>query len=159
VSVEVCRTSVGLSAAVRSFLVEFDYWFGESPTDSPAGKSVRLTSLMNMHQKVTGKSPDNSSHSRAKKLVFWIGRVRQSPTGKGGGSVKTSIKLVKVTRLRIEPRTFWTYTKCSNQLSYLAIPWRTSFSMIPQIIRGEQPCAQISISDSPCRPYVNLVTA
>ena len=69
------------------------------------------------------------------------------------------IKLVKVIRLGIEPRTFWTYTKCSNQLSYPAIPWRTSFSMIPQTIKGEQPCAQISKSDSPCRPYVNLVTA
>jgi hypothetical protein len=66
------------------------------------------------------------------------------------------IKLVKVTRLGIEPRTFWTYTKCFNQLSYPAIPWRTSFSMIPQTIRGEQPCAQISISDSPCRPYVYI---
>jgi hypothetical protein len=32
-----------------------------------------------------------------------------------------SIKLVKVTRPGIEPRTFWTYTKCSNQLSYPAI--------------------------------------
>jgi hypothetical protein len=69
------------------------------------------------------------------------------------------IKLVKVTRPGIEPRTFWTYTKCFNQLSYPAIPWRTSFFMIPQTIRGEQPCAQISISDSPCRPYINLVTA
>jgi hypothetical protein len=71
---------------------------------------------------------------------------------------KDLIKLIKVTRSGIEPRTFWTYTKCSNQLSYPAIPWRTSFSMIPQTIRGEQPCAQISISDFPCRPYVNLVT-
>jgi hypothetical protein len=88
VSVGVRRTSVGLSAAVRSFLVEFDCWFGESPTDSPAGKSVGLTSPTSMHRKVTGKSPDNSSHSRAKKLSFWIGRVRRSPTGvrpeKGG---------------------------------------------------------------------------
>jgi hypothetical protein len=73
--------------------------------------------------------------------------------------VQLRIKLVKVTRPGIEPRTFWTYTKCSNQLSYPAIPQRTSFSMIPQTIRGGQPCAQISISDSPCRPYVNLVTA
>jgi hypothetical protein len=72
---------------------------------------------------------------------------------------KNNIKLVKVTRPGIEPRTFWTYTKCSNQLSYPVIPWRTSFSMIPQTIRGEQPCAQISKSDSPCRLYVNLVTA
>jgi hypothetical protein len=88
VSVGVRWTSVGLSAAVRSFLVEFDCWFGESPTDSPAGKSVGLTSPTSMHRKVTGKSPDNSSHSRAKKLAFWIGRVRRSPTGvrpeKGG---------------------------------------------------------------------------
>ena len=88
VSVGVRRTSVGLSAAVWSFLVEFDCWFGESPTDSLAGKSVGLTSPTNMHRKVTGKSPDNSSHSRAKNLAFWIGRVRWSPTGvrpeKGG---------------------------------------------------------------------------
>ena len=39
VSIGVCQTSVRLSAAVWSFLVEFDCWFGESPTDSPAGKS------------------------------------------------------------------------------------------------------------------------
>jgi len=80
VSVGVRRTSVRLSAAVRSFLVEFDCWFGESLTDSPAGKSVGLTSPTNMHRKVTRKSPDNSSHSRAKNLAFWIGRVRRSPT-------------------------------------------------------------------------------
>ena len=31
------------------------------------------------------------------------------------------LKYRKVTRLGIEPRTFWTYTRCSNQLSYLAL--------------------------------------
>ena len=31
------------------------------------------------------------------------------------------LKYKKVTRLGIEPRTFWTYTRCSNQLSYLAL--------------------------------------
>ena len=30
------------------------------------------------------------------------------------------LKYRKVTRPGIEPRTFWTYTRCSNQLSYLA---------------------------------------
>ena len=31
------------------------------------------------------------------------------------------LKYRKVTRLGIEPRTFWTYTRCSNQLSYPAL--------------------------------------
>jgi hypothetical protein len=35
--------------------------------------------------------------------------------------LQNRIKLVKVTRPGIEPRTFWTYTRCSNQLSYLAL--------------------------------------
>jgi len=83
-SVGVRWTSVGLSAAVWSFLVEFDCSFGDIPVVSPPEKSIRLTSPASMHQKVTGKSPDNSSHSRAKKLAFWIGRVRQSPPGKQG---------------------------------------------------------------------------
>jgi len=105
VSVGVRRTSIGLSAAVRSFLVEFDCWFGESPTDSPAGKSVGLTSPTNMHRKVTGKSPDNSSHSRAKNLAFWIGRVRRSPTGvrpEKGGECKDLDS----------PRCRWVYLAC-----------------------------------------------
>ena len=33
----------------------------------------------------------------------------------------TMLKYRKVTRSGIEPRTFWTYTRCSNQLSYLAL--------------------------------------
>ena len=33
----------------------------------------------------------------------------------------TVLKYRKVTRPGIEPRTFWTYTRCSNQLSYLAL--------------------------------------
>jgi hypothetical protein len=37
------------------------------------------------------------------------------------GQAEEPIKLVKVTRPGIEPRTFWTYTRCSNQLSYLAL--------------------------------------
>ena len=37
-----------------------------------------------VRQACTGQSPDNSSQSRAKKLAFWIGRVRRSPTGKRG---------------------------------------------------------------------------
>ena len=31
------------------------------------------------------------------------------------------LKYRKVTRPGIEPRTFWTYTRCSNQLNYLAL--------------------------------------
>ena len=31
------------------------------------------------------------------------------------------LKYKKVTKLKIEPRIFWTYTRCSNQLSYLAL--------------------------------------
>ena len=31
------------------------------------------------------------------------------------------LKYRKVTRPGIEPRTFWTYTRCSNQLSYPAL--------------------------------------
>ena len=80
-SVGVRWTSVGLSGAVRSFPLEFDCSFGDIPAVSPTEKSVGLTSPVDMHRKVTGQSPDNSSHSRAKKLAFWIGRVRQSPTG------------------------------------------------------------------------------
>ena len=34
---------------------------------------------------------------------------------------KKVLKYRKVTRPGIEPRTFWTYTRCSNQLSYLAL--------------------------------------
>ena len=34
---------------------------------------------------------------------------------------KQLLKYRKVTRPGIEPRTFWTYTRCSNQLSYLAL--------------------------------------
>ncbi len=37
VSVGVRWTSVGLSAVVRFFLVDFDCWFGNIPADSPAG--------------------------------------------------------------------------------------------------------------------------
>ena len=37
-----------------------------------------------------------------------------------GGAVLV-LKYRKVTRPGIEPRTFWTYTRCSNQLSYLAL--------------------------------------
>ena len=81
VSVGVRWTSVGLSAAVRLFLVDFDCWFGNIPADSPAGKSVGLTSPASMHWKVTGKSPDNYSSSRAKNSAFWIGQVRRSPPG------------------------------------------------------------------------------
>ena len=35
------------------------------------------------------------------------------------------LKYRKVTKPRIEPRTFWTYTRCSNQLSYLVLECRT----------------------------------
>ena len=35
--------------------------------------------------------------------------------------LKYLLKYRKVTRAGIEPRTFWTYTRCSNQLSYLAL--------------------------------------
>ena len=35
--------------------------------------------------------------------------------------MKILLKYRKVTRPGIEPRTFWTYTRCSNQLSYLAL--------------------------------------
>ena len=34
---------------------------------------------------------------------------------------KKVLKYRKVTRPGIEPKTFWTYTRCSNQLSYLAL--------------------------------------
>ena len=50
-----------------------------------------------MHWKVTGKSPDNSSNSRAKKLAFWIGWVHQSLPGvcleKGGECKDLQISL------------------------------------------------------------------
>ena len=36
-------------------------------------------------------------------------------------SMQIVLKYRKVTRPGIEPRTFWTYTRCSNQLSYLAL--------------------------------------
>ena len=32
------------------------------------------------------------------------------------------LKQKRMTRQGIEPRTFWTYTRCSNQLSYPALP-------------------------------------
>ena len=37
------------------------------------------------------------------------------------GGARMVLKYRKVTRLGIEPRTFWTYTRCSNQLSYPAL--------------------------------------
>jgi hypothetical protein len=40
------------------------------------------------------------------------------PEHDSGNIYPLIIKLVKVTRPGIEPRTFWTYTKHSNQLSY-----------------------------------------
>ena len=100
-SIGVCQTSVGLSAAVWSFLVEFDCWFGDILMDSPARKSVRLTSPAShapeSHQKVTG-------HSRAKKLAFWIGQVQWSPTGvwpeKGGECKDLTTKLLQVAFMR-----------------------------------------------------------
>jgi len=55
VSVGVRWTSVGLSAAVQSFLVEFDCWFGESPTDSP----LESPSDSPVQQTCTGKSPES----------------------------------------------------------------------------------------------------
>ena len=36
-------------------------------------------------------------------------------------ATNTVLKYRKVTRPGIEPKTFWTYTRCSNQLSYLAL--------------------------------------
>ena len=84
-SVGVHWTSIRLSTAVWSFLVEFNCWFGEippevwpeSPSDSP------------VWQACTRKLLDYSSSSRAKNLAFWIGQVQWSPTGvqleKGGG--------------------------------------------------------------------------
>jgi hypothetical protein len=74
--------------------VDFVCWFGNIPARLTARKSVRLTSPVSMHRKVTGKSPDNSSSSRAQKLAFWIvesDRVRPESAWKKGGSVKTSI--------------------------------------------------------------------
>ena len=85
VSVGVRRTSVRLSAAVRSFLVEFDCWFGESPTDSPAGKSVRLTSLTNMHRKVTGQFQPFQSQKFGILDRSSPTESDQSPAGKGRG--------------------------------------------------------------------------
>ena len=76
----VCWNFVGLSGGVWSFLVEFDCWFCDILADSPAGKSVGLTSPASMHQKVTRKSLDNSSHSRAKNSAFWIDWVQRNPT-------------------------------------------------------------------------------
>ena len=62
--------------------------------------------------------------SMQRKAALWItGAFRTSPTG--------GVKLVKVTRLGIEPRTFWTYTKCSKPLSYPAVPVPVTFSLIP----------------------------
>jgi hypothetical protein len=49
------QTSVGLSAVVRLFPVDFDCWFGDIPVDSLAGKSVGLMSPASMQRKVTGK--------------------------------------------------------------------------------------------------------
>ena len=92
-SIGVRWTSVRLSAAVQSFLVEFHCLLGDIPVVSLSESPSDSTSLASMHRKVTGKSPDNSSRSRAKNLAFWIGRVRWSPPGvclEKGGSVKTS---------------------------------------------------------------------
>ena len=66
------------------------WWYSSGQS---VGKSVGLTSPVDLHRKITRKSPENSSNSRAKKLAFWIGRVRRSPSGvclEKGGSVKTS---------------------------------------------------------------------
>ena len=103
-SVGVCWTSIGLSTAVQSFLVVFDCWFGDILADSLARKFIGLTNPMSMHQKVTGKSQslDNSSHSRAKNLAFWIGRVQQSLTKvwpEKGGECKDLFSTYAGTRL------------------------------------------------------------
>ena len=45
--------------------------------------------------------------------------VPPHPSTRGGAVLV--LKYRKVTRPGIEPRTFWTYTRCSNQLSYLAL--------------------------------------
>ena len=60
-----------------------------------------------------------------------------------------AIKLVKVTRLEFEPRTFWMYPRCSNQLSYPAVSVPVTFSLIPCTLGVP----------TPCTTYVNLVTA
>ena len=59
------------------------------------------------------------------------------------------IKLVKVTRLGFEPRTFWIYPRYSHQLSYLAVSVLVIFSLIPCTLGVP----------TPCMTYVNDVTA
>jgi len=69
--------------------MEFDCSFGDIPVVSPMEKSVGLTSLVGMHRKVTGQSPDNSSHSRAKKIGILdrssLTESDRSLAGKQGG--------------------------------------------------------------------------
>ena len=43
------------------------------------------------------------------------------PNFKQRAGAHNLLKYRKVTRPGIEPRTFWTYTRCSNQLSYLVL--------------------------------------
>ena len=89
VSVGVHWTSIRLSAAVQSFLVEFNCWFGEILPE--VWPESLLDSLV--QQACTGKLLDYSSSSRAKNLAFWIGQVQWSLTRvqlEKGGSVKTS---------------------------------------------------------------------
>ena len=52
-----------------------------------------------------------------------------------------------MTRLGIEPRTFWTYTKCSNQLSYLALEFNQLIlylcNWVPFLACQDQPCDRL----------------
>ena len=48
-------------------------------------------------------------------------KVLQCPDALRRAKTRNMLKYRKVTTPGIEPRTFWTYTRCSNQLSYLAL--------------------------------------
>ena len=75
--------------------------------------------------------------------------AQKNPQAISDSEHSVSIKLVKVTRLGFEPRTFWMYPRCSNKLSYPAVSVPVMFSLIPCTFRVP----------TPCTTYVNLVTA
>ena len=105
-----------------------------SATQSIAGSSSRLSSVQvtSSHQPHILKSafriPSIPTSQWSREVSLTDSRFTHSTAEyQLSGSVKISrlanlvLKYRKVTRPGIEPRTFWTYTRCSNQLSYLAL--------------------------------------
>ena len=82
----------------------------ETETQLPDLEPEPTTAMANTTTALPAMEVDHKGKSYLKK-----------PEPFNGNRRKVVLKYRKVTRPGIEPRTFWTYTRCSNQLSYPAL--------------------------------------